>query len=313
MERNAMINYIEITDEKTWLEKRKHYINSTEVAALYGISPYMTAYELWHIKHGNIKPADLSSDAFIRFGKIIEPAIVAMIEIEKPDWKIEDCNVYAYDDIGRIGSSFDRYITIDGRKGLLELKSTSYAEYQKKYTETEAPMHYEVQMQVQLEMMPEAEFIMHAVFLGDTRQIKYIRRERDADMGKAMRQAVLDFWANGEPAPDYARDKSVLAKLCPEANPDNTMDATNDVRLTELMAIYSAEKALEKKSADNADKAYAEILHLIGDARYVWTNHHKVTVSDIKPSIGTLVTKEMVGSYTGARQGYKRLTIKEVK
>jgi predicted phage-related endonuclease len=283
------------------------------VAALYGVSPYMTAYELWHIKHGNIEAADLSDNLFIRFGKIVEPAIVKMIEFEKPDWKIEDCNVYAFDDAGRIGSSFDRFITIDGRKGLLELKSSSYSEYKKKYNDNEAPIHYEIQMQVQLELMPEAEFIMHAVFLADTRQIEYIRRERDADMGKAMREAVLEFWNGGEPAPDYARDKSILARLCPSANPDITLDATKNAKITELAAIYTAEKALEKQSADNADKAYAELMHLIGDARYVWTDHHKVTVSDIQASNGTLVTSSMVDTYINPRKAYKKLTIKETK
>ena len=103
------IKYLEITDEKEWLEKRKNYVTSTEVASLYGVQPAYapTAFELWHIKRGNITPPDISNDDFIMFGKLMEPVVVEMIKRQNPDWIIEPCRLFAYDDTGRIGSSFD--------------------------------------------------------------------------------------------------------------------------------------------------------------------------------------------------------------
>src|SRR5690606_605260 len=142
-------------------------------------------FELWHIKRGNLDAPDLSDDDFVLFGKLVEPVIVQMIQHKKPDWKIEPCNVFAYDDTDKIGSSFDYWVTIDGRKGLLEIKSTSYGKYKEKYGEDETPVHYEIQAQVELEMMPEAEFIMQVAYLADTRTLKFIPRERDAEMGMA--------------------------------------------------------------------------------------------------------------------------------
>ena len=306
--------YFEIKDEQSWLEKRKKYVTSTEVAALFGVSPYMTAFELWHIKRGNIDPVDLSGDNFIRFGKLVEPVIVQMILLENPSWKIEPCTVFAYDDVDGIGSSFDYYIEIDGRKGLLEIKSTSYGEYKRKYDDDEAPVHYEIQSQVELEMMPDAQFVMQVAYLADTRTLKYIPRERDADMGKAMRKAVRDFWAMEKPPEiDYARDKSVLAKVAPKFDENNIMDATQNTRISELAAMYKAEKELEKQSSQNADKFYTELMALLGTARYAWTNDYKITATDVKPNDGYRITQDMVGQAMGARSGYKKLTITEVK
>ncbi len=37
-------------DEQDWLTHRMQDVTSTEVSALFGISPYTTAFELWHRK-----------------------------------------------------------------------------------------------------------------------------------------------------------------------------------------------------------------------------------------------------------------------
>lgn len=309
-----MIQYMEISDEASWLEKRKHYVTSTEVAALYGENPYMTAFKLYHIKRGNIEQADLFGNNFIRFGKLVEPVIAEMIRIENQTWVIEPCNLFAYDDEDRIGSSFDYWVTIDGKRGLLEIKSTSYSEYKRKYKEDEAPVHYEIQAQVELELMPDAAFIVQACFLSDTRSLKYIHRQRDAEMGKAFRRAVREFWAMDEAPPiDYSRDKSILAKVAPLCDQEKTVDFTQDHTATELIAMYKAERDAEALCKKNAEKFYCMVLERMGNARYAWTNFHKVTATDIKEQEGKLITQEMVGTRIGARPAYKRLIITTLK
>ena len=39
------------SSKQDWLKARTEDITSTEVSALFGISPYTTAFELWHRKH----------------------------------------------------------------------------------------------------------------------------------------------------------------------------------------------------------------------------------------------------------------------
>lgn len=314
-----MINYLQIKDEAEWLKKRNDYITSTECAALFGLSPWTTAFELYHLKRGLLE-SPVKDDNFLAFGRIIEEPVCQMVMIEHPDWKIMPMRVFAYDDEDKFGASFDRVVTLsDGSVGLLEVKSISYKEYKKKFIEhaaddIEAPENYEIQMQAQLEVIRRYNFCLMAVFVLDTRELKYIYRYRDTEMGAKLREAVKSFWAMTEPPePDYSMDKALIAKLMPAADPDKTLDATEDTRITELAAMYKGEKELEKQSKDNADKFYAELMHLLGNTRYAWTNSHKITVSDIKPNEGKEITEDMVGQRIGAKSGYKKLTITEVK
>ncbi|NDD54352.1 endonuclease, partial [bacterium] len=42
-----MHQIINNTSREEWLNARKHDVTASEVAALFGISPYMSKYELW--------------------------------------------------------------------------------------------------------------------------------------------------------------------------------------------------------------------------------------------------------------------------
>lgn len=309
----------EIKDEAAWLAKRKNYVTSTEAAGLFGIAPAYgkSAFELWHVKKGDIEEARAEND-FMMVGKMMEETICQIMLKKNPEWKIEAFPYFIYDDEDKIGSSFDRKLTIGKYQWLVEIKTISYRQYKEDFIEhaaddIEAKPCYEVQMQVELECAEEFEGCLMAVFILDTRTIKYIWRRRDKDMGMAIRTAVREFWLMEEPpAPDYARDKSALASLSPRLDPNQTLDATQDNRLTELAAQYKNEKDLEKRAKKNADAIYAEILHKVGTAKFAWTNLHKITVSDIKENKGKPITPEMVGTVTGAKKGFKKLTITSV-
>lgn len=309
---------MKITSEAEWLEKRKNYVTSTQIPCLFGLEmDYApTAFELFHITRGNLADA-FKENKFMIFGKLVEPTICKMINVEHPSWIIEEYPFFAYDDEDKIGSSFDRFVRIDGKKYLLELKSISYGEYKKKFTEhseddIEAPTAYEVQMQTELEMVKDQDFagLLMAVFIADTRELKYIFRTHDAPMCNAIRIAVKDFNAlTSAPEPDYAKDKSIIAHVAPAADANNEMDATENKRITELAAIIRSSKDLITQEEKVAEAAQAELMMLIGTAKKVWTNTHKISIADIKPNVGTQITTEMVGTFYGAKKGYKRMTI----
>ncbi len=312
--------FMEITDEASWLEKRKGYITSTQIAALFGLSPYNTAFELYHITRGNID-ANIEENNFMKFGKLIEQPICQMVALEHPEWRICDFPYFAHDDSDKIGSSFDRVVWIKKKKYLLELKSISYKEYKNKFTEhsehdIEAPPHYELQMHTEMELTKDHHFdgVVMAVFILDTRQLRYIFRSYDPEVGKGLRDAVREFWALKEqPEPDYTQDKSIISQVCPPVDPDLQMDATNNNRITELAAQYKASKDLIEQEKKAADTAYAELMLLAENARYVWTDYHKISISDIKTNEGKVITQDMVGTICGAKKGYKKLSITATK
>lgn len=309
---------MKITSEQEWLEKRKNYITSTQIPCLFGLEmDYApTAFELFHITRGNLEDS-FKANKFTLFGKLVEPTICAMINVEHPEWIIEEYPFFAYDDDIKMGSSFDRFVRIDGKKYLLELKSISYGQYKNKFTEhspedIEAPTAYEVQMQVEMDMVKDQGFdgILMAVFIADTRELRYVFMTHDETMCNAIRIAVKDFNSLTEaPAPDYAKDKSVIARVAPAADPKNELDTTAHQRITELAAIVRSSKDLIKQEEAAAEAAQAELMMLVGNAKKVWTNTHKISIADIKPNVGTLITAEMVGTYYGAKAGYKRMTI----
>ena len=43
-----MIHVLDPADEAEWLAMRRQDVTSTETAALFGLSPYTTAFEVWH-------------------------------------------------------------------------------------------------------------------------------------------------------------------------------------------------------------------------------------------------------------------------
>jgi len=277
-----------ITDRETWLDKRKDYVTSTEASAIWGLNTHLTHFEMWHIKRGLLPMSQDEDNNFMLFGRLMEDTVCQMVMHEHNDWKISPMRVFAYDDNDKIGSSFDRVVTIPNKgTGLLEIKTTSYKYWKENFIEEEnhieATPKYEIQAQVELEVLNRYDWILICVFIADTRTLKYIFRERDKEMGAEIRKAVKEFWqATEPPAPDFSRDKSSIAKLMPKAEKDKAMDATDNTKITELAAMYLGEKQLIKQAEDNAEKFSAELLTLVDDYNYVWTNHHKITVSDTK-------------------------------
>lgn len=278
---------MQITDEQSWLDKRQGYVTSTEVSALYGLNPYVTHYELWHQKRG-LLPVIREENNFMIFGKLMEEVVCQMALIEHPDWKIMPMKVFAYDDEDKIGASFDRVLTVpDKGTGLLEIKTTSYKHWKEKFIEQdghiEATPQYEVQFQTELEVLNKYDWILSIVFIADTRTLKYIWRERDREMGAVLRKAVKNFWTSTKPPePDFSLDKSAIAKLMPKAEKGKSMDATQNERIIYLASAIRNEKDLEKQSASNADTFTAELLTLVSDYQYVWTDTHKISVIDVK-------------------------------
>ena len=65
---------VNFTTEAAWLKARQQDVTSTESAALFGMSPYTTHFELWHRKHSNTAP-EFKSNERMKWGNRLEAAI----------------------------------------------------------------------------------------------------------------------------------------------------------------------------------------------------------------------------------------------
>ena len=66
-------------NEAQWLEWRKADLTSTEIAALFGASPYTTVYELYHRKAGALPAEAFEVNERMKWGNRLEAAIAAGI------------------------------------------------------------------------------------------------------------------------------------------------------------------------------------------------------------------------------------------
>lgn len=279
-----MIEYMPIQSEKQWLAKRSKYITSTEVSSLYGLqmASLPTAYELWHIKRGLIDN-DIKENNFMLWGKRLE-AVIAQGIAEDNQLEIEHLKIFAYDDDIGIGSSFDYAIkTPDGKKALLEIKTTTYREYKQKFTEDddgefiEAPAYYDVQCQVELAMMPEYSLICLAIFILDTREVKFIWRDRDESMIKAIKNKVNEFWESTEPPPpDLAKDSDLLARLHRANNSDSSYDATENIDFDIAAMAYLQESQKESQAKEAKKIARSRMILSMGENNTAYCNVARV-------------------------------------
>jgi predicted phage-related endonuclease len=273
-----------IIEESAWLDLRKKYVTSTESASLFGFQmpSRPTAFELWHIKRGLIDEA-VEVNNFMIWGRLFEGAIKDVIALDHPDWKISPMRVFAHDDDG-MGSSFDNTI-LHPEKGscLLEIKMTTYREWKEKFVEDddgefiEAPPYYEIQCQHELECLERHNHICLAVALMDTREIRYIWRERDREMGAAIRKKIKDFWAMQEPPPpDLVKDSDILARMHRANSGAGVFDATKHPDFDLWAQSYLDANAQIKVAEETKKKTRSQMILAMGEHNSAWCNLARV-------------------------------------
>jgi putative phage-type endonuclease len=303
---------IEPKNESEWLALRELDVTSTMSAALFDLSPWTTKFELYHAKKSKVQ-VPFAPNERMKSGLSLEPYAAAKVAGDN-GWTHHKITGYARLPELRMGSSFDYLVCGgDGREGILELKAVDYGKLKTDWLDDEAPPHIEVQAQHQMECL-DKDWCAIAAFYS-IYDYRMIIRERDREMGSALREAVKMFWqwvdnAN-EPEPDYFRDAAVINELYkPEGElADYTADYEMNLLLADYRALQAEEKAIEKK----AKAAKAEIFAKLKNSAGGYTSDYCVTSKMTKPYEGKLITEDMVGTRIGARDGYRNLTVKELK
>ena len=251
---------------------RARHVGASEVAALFGASPYMTAFELWHIKRGSLPAPDISEGDRIFWGTILEPAVAAGVA-KLRGWQIRNVLRYtAHRTVAGMGASLDYEIVAHERgPGCLEIKNVDRLVYRDAWEDGEPPLHIELQLQHQLACTGRAWGAIAALVGGN--DLKVFERERRPKTIERIEVAVAAFWASieagREPKPDFAADAAAIAALYRDATAGSVEDMTGDNRLADLCATYREAAAAEKAADEAKAAARAEILTKIGGAEKV--------------------------------------------
>lgn len=271
-------------DEQSWLAERAKDLTSTDCAALFSCSPYLTRFELWHRKVGGFVAPHPENDRQ-SWGKRLQDSIAAGVAMDEA-FVLRRMEEYIRLPDLRIGSSFDfageHYDDTNGTFGadlvpkickinpefLVEVKNVDSLVFRQGWTETEfgieAPVHIELQAQHQLLVSGLAVCYIAALVGGN--RVHLLRREADEPTHARILEEAAKFWAGGEPEPDFFRDASFIAQLY--ARSDGTV-ATADDEIEALFREYAGYKATASIAQDNADAVKANILTRIGAASKV--------------------------------------------
>lgn len=309
---------IPIVTEQQWLAERTRDVTSTEVAALYGLSPYLTHFELWHQKRDGFIEERRAGQR-IHWGNRLQDAIAAGVA-EDRGWSVRRLNVYMRDEQDRLGSSFDFEVLAGGElvpggdgNPLLEIKNVDNMVFRDEWIDgdagIEAPQHIELQVQVQMEVANRPWCALVALVGGNDAKVTI--RMRDRQIGQDIRRHVRDFWrsidAGAPPTPDYRQDAEFLCRLHGRADANLTVDA--DAETADLIARYVAIGEIAKER----EAIKAQVFERVGKASRVRTQFGSLACGEVKANPGTEITPDMVGQRTGARAGFRMFRFTETK
>lgn len=155
---NILCNTAGMTNER-WLECRMHgpsgkipyTVGGSDVAAVFGVSPWTTPLDLWMIKKGRMKPAAKSNAGQLEMGHLLEPIAAYWYEKKSGNAVMEDTNLYQHAEHPYALANFDRRFirASDGEPGILECKSCTYHKAEE-WKDGAIPLYYELQLRFYL-------------------------------------------------------------------------------------------------------------------------------------------------------------------
>ena len=157
-------------DEKRWLECREHgpkgdieyTVGGSDVATIFGLSPWMTPRELWLIKKGRLQPKAKPNPLQLEMGHLLEPIAAHFYAQRTGNTVTDDTNMYQHADFPYALADIDRRITRkgDGKPGVLECKSCTYHKAGD-WADGAYPLYYEFQLRYYLAVMPSETYQCH--------------------------------------------------------------------------------------------------------------------------------------------------------
>lgn len=242
-----------------WLKAREGGIGSSDVAAILGVSPYTTPYQLWLAKTGQVAHKE-EENFLMKAGHYLEDAIshfcaddarldivknsaaeFVVVDKEKPFMRVSP-DRYAFP----VGAKHSA-----DNKSIVECKST-----QKPVDSDDIPKSWFVQVEYQMHVTRIRK--TYLAWLTQGRDFGYKPLNYDADLGAMIEEVVEQFWVDcvvggKEPAlttvgdvlikyPKHSEGKKVIAT-------DELVGAWSELKDTnaEIKRLEAVKEALEEK------------------------------------------------------------------
>lgn len=274
-----------------WLRLRTQDLTSTEVSALFGVNPYLTAFELWHSKKSGLVTS-LEENERMFWGNILQDAIADGLA-KKRNWQVRKKSEYIRLTDHRLGSSFDfELVNEEGAYALLEVKNVDAIQFKQKWEvdddkNIEAPMHIEFQAQHQM-LVSGIPWVNIGALVGGN-DVQVLPREKDADVHAAIIAKGAEFWKsieeNRPPTPDFDKDAAFIQSLYAFAEPDSILDARGNGQIEQLAALYKQYGDAAKEAEEKKQGVKAQMLQLINTAEKVVGDRFTISAGNVASTI----------------------------
>lgn len=298
--------------EQEWLADREKDITSTDSSALYGLSPYTTAWELWHTKRGLLE-SGFQDNERAQIGRMIED-VIAKLYAERTGNQIRRKKAYMRISELRMGSSFDYEIVNHARgPGLLECKNVDYLVWRDQWHKGEQiPPHIEIQAQHEMHVA-NRDWLDLAILVGGN-QLNIVPVDRNQKIGAALEKKITSFWNSQEPPePDYEKDADAIRRYYSDGS-GAPLSIDDDSLIEQYSNIAGEISALDKRKKSIS----SQILMEISNASMAISSRFKLVASNVAGSDDEYieVTNDMIGQkikVKSGRAGYRNFRVYELK
>lgn len=160
---NILCDCTGMTNEM-WLKCREHgpkgnieyTVGGSDVATIFGLSPWTTPLELWMVKKGRMKPKSPPNPDQLAMGHMLEPIAAHFYAQRTGNTVTDDNHLYQHATLEYALANIDRRYTRkeDGEGGVLECKSLTYHKAAD-WADGAIPIYYELQLRYYLAVLDE--------------------------------------------------------------------------------------------------------------------------------------------------------------
>jgi len=272
-------------------EARSQGVGASEVAALWGIHPYFTEYQLWAVKTHHMEKPDLSDNDFVWWGNQMEEPIAQWYMKETASELIVPHGTYYCPTEKRLLCHPDRIVL--GQPRLVEIKTAQYnPDKWGLESSDECPLEYVLQCQAQMACAPAITSVDLVVMFRNVFKCQIYNIKRDNDLIKKIIHKVHNFW--------YCNVESKIAPALQNLDdvkmyyPTNIMDECIEADQTILSSLEVLEEAkkLEK------------------DLKRTKETHQKIICEKIGQHSGVKHEEYILATWKADKNGKRTLRVK---
>lgn len=250
----------EITGVGDWLAWRRQDITASRVAALFDLHPYLSRAKLAALMRGGDGDAP---NAAMRRGRILEPAVIAALSEDHPDWRMAKATTYHRLPEHRLGATPDYWLDDDG---LVQVKTVSPQKWEE--WQARPPVAYTLQTLTELIVTGRTRGLLAIMVCSPSYPVHLFDVPRHEGAEQRILAATAEWWRAFDAGETAGAQPS--AELAAEVEDGSYRDLSSDNMLPLLLPEREQLKADLGRATARLKEIDYEITHRIGPARTAW-------------------------------------------